>query len=171
VRLVGALAVGAAALGVVAFALPAGPLGPRRGALAGAVAGAVAVGALVLGAGFAWIGASFELARVPQQLVFGSLALVASLGASAVASRVRSSLSPSVAHVGLSLVVLGLALGNAVVGERFFAFAAGLGAGVVLAAALVAALARLRTKEPAAAHAAFAVVLGYAAGQWMPLVF
>jgi hypothetical protein len=47
--------------------------------------------------------------------------------------------------------------------------AAGLAAALILWAALLGAAAAWRVGHPLAAHAVFAIILGYSLGQWIPL--
>ena len=140
----------------LAFSLP--DLFPALAAFRGVAIALTFIAAVAATSG-TWIGAAPVLCRFPQQIVLmiTIFLLLVGLGKLGIP---RWSLA-ALAAVG--------ALGCVFIGAYFFALIALLGALVLLAGALVGALAA-RPGSRVQGHMAMGIFVGYAIGQWCPLI-
>jgi hypothetical protein len=112
-------------------------------------------------------------ARLPQQIALALGAAAASVAAGALAGAIPALRAHRGSWGQLALAAtaaIAAALG-ARAGAPFPSLVLSLASLVLLAATAVGWLVARRTLAPTSAHAAFAALVGFAFGQWMPLAY
>jgi pimeloyl-ACP methyl ester carboxylesterase len=155
-------------LGIVA--LPRRPFAGWRGILVGVGAGSWWLFCAHLGFGHHWLNTSLVPNRLPYQLFFTCTFGATSALLGGMISRLFPSLSRTawIAQASLFLFAMAVAVVTSLSIGGFLALAAGLGTMLIAAACTLGTLAEFRWGS-LAAHATFAVLLGYVVGQWLPL--